>query len=321
MKKIIIVLCCLLLLTGCYNYHELENLGITSSILVDYTTQYEVTVEIEEDDKTNTYSGSGETLSEALENTLLGTEKFLYYTHLNAVFITRNVNVMDVALYFIRNPDINNTFYFVITESTNIYQEDVDLGMKVIDILERNGAKNFFNITKILFDDNIDLIIPILNEDGKITSAMVYKGLDEAGILEFNDVENLNLLLKKTDSFIKSDCKGGYFVINTNKVNTKYNVDKNIQINIEIEASINESTCNLDTTEMKVIKELEDKMNATIHDNIDALLEYLRTKDSDILGINRMILNKNHNLDKTWLDYGYDIKINTHINKKGLILK
>ena len=48
MKKTIISLICLLSLTGCYNYRELNDLAIVSGIsIAKVNNQYELTVEVE----------------------------------------------------------------------------------------------------------------------------------------------------------------------------------------------------------------------------------------------------------------------------------
>ena len=59
---------------------------------------------------------------------------FKYY-HLNAVLLTENVDIHEVLLYLIRNPQINNSFYVVLTESKEVYDneedDDIDFYLRV----------------------------------------------------------------------------------------------------------------------------------------------------------------------------------------------
>ena len=131
MKKLIIMFITMFLLTGCYNYHELETIGITSSILFDYVDdKYNVTVEIIDESKPATFKGDGKSISEALERAREDSGKLLTFYHLNAVILTRNVNIQDILFYLIRNPQVNDTFYIVLTDATDIYDEKEDIGKK-----------------------------------------------------------------------------------------------------------------------------------------------------------------------------------------------
>ena len=73
MKKIIILIISIFCLTGCANYHELNELGIVSSILIDYKDNlFYTTVEIIDEENFKTYTGTGSTLTNAFNNALIG---------------------------------------------------------------------------------------------------------------------------------------------------------------------------------------------------------------------------------------------------------
>ena len=78
MKKLLI-LPLIILLTGCWNYYELNNIAITTGIAIDKNNeQYEVTYLISNDKKdetsskeeagTTTYTGIGDTIQEAIND-------------------------------------------------------------------------------------------------------------------------------------------------------------------------------------------------------------------------------------------------------------
>lgn len=324
MKKIIILFITMTFLTGCYNYHELETLGITSSILFDYIDdKYNLTIEIIEESKPVTFKGEGKSISEALERALRSSGKMLSYYHLNTVILTRNVDIKDILFYLIRNPQVNNTFYIVLTDSTDIFSEEEDTGKKISDILKRNKSYTFFELSKTLVDDKVDLVLPVIDENLSVQSMMPYSKFKLTKEMDLNKIEIYRILLKESGSFIEGVCPNGkdFFEINTNQVDTKIKVKDKIIFDIDLESSISEFNCNIDTTDIKNINKLQDIINKKILDETYDLIKELQNNNADILGINRYIYQHNHNLDKDWLNYNYEINVNTHINKKGLILK
>lgn len=324
MKKLIIIISCLFFITGCYNYHELDELAIASSLLIDYKdNKYYIKVEVIEGEEAAIYDSEGLTLSDALEKAVLGTEKQLYYTHLNAVLLTENVDIKDTFLFLLRNPDINNTFYVVITESDNIYQdvEDEDMGEKISNILKRHQSDNFFDMSKIIFEDNQDLTIAYYTKEGKIDNFVIYKDLEIKEKLSLDNMEIYKILNSRSGSYITADCKEKNFSININKIKTSFKIGKKIKIIVDNEASLYEYNCNDDSSKPKVIYDIETKMNKEIKKNIEKLLNIIKDKETDIFGINRMIYSHYHKIDKQWYDYEYEVEVTTHINKKGLLLK
>lgn len=320
MKKIILIVLSTFLLTGCYNYHELENLGIASSILIDYQNEYEVTIEIVEDELPKTFNGKGPTLTASLEDALLGIEKDLAYNHINVLFITENVDIKEVLLFFLRNPDINNTFYLVLTETTDIYGDE-DMGKKVFEILKRNKANSFFEIIRTIYDNKIDMTLAYLDKDLYLSKLMAFDELKPSYLFSLPEIELYRILTERPDTYVKSSCDGGFYTILLNEIKTDTKVNNKIEINVELEATITEFNCKLDMTDIKDIQTSENTMNKKLTKDISQFIDTLKVKNSDIFGFNQLIQKKNHNLKKDWLDYDYDVKVSTHINKKGLMLK
>lgn len=324
MKKIIILFITIFLLTGCYNYHELETLGITSSILFDYVDdKYSLTVEIIEESKPITFKGEGKTISEALERTLRSSGKLLSYYHLNTIILTKNVNIKDILFYLIRNPQVNNTFYIVLTNSTDIFDEKEDTGKKISDILKRNKSYTFFELSKTLVDDKIDLVLPVIGEDLSVESMMPFSKFKLTKEMDLDKIEIYRILLNESGSYIEGACPDNknFFEINTNQVDTDISIKDKIMIDIDLEASISEFNCNIDTTDVNNIKKLQEIINKEIMNDSYDLIKELQSNNADILGFNRYIFQHNHNLNKDWQNYDYEINVQTHINKKGLILK
>lgn len=324
MKKFIILFITMILLTGCYNYHELETLGITSSILFDYVDdKYNLTIEIIEESKPVTFKGEGKTISEALERALRSSGKLLSYYHLNTVILTKNVDIKDILFYLIRNPQVNNTFYIVLTNSTEIFDEKEDTGKKISDILKRNKSETFFELSKTLVDDKIDLVLPVIGEDLSVQSMMPFSKFKLTKEMDLDKIELYRILLNESGSYIEGACPDNknFFEINTNQVDTKIKVKDKIVIDIDLEASISEFNCNIDTTDVNNIQKLQDIINKKVLDDGYSLIKELQGNDADILGFNRYIYQHNHNLNRDWQNYDYEINVQTHINKKGLILK
>ena len=321
MKKLIILLISIFFLTGCANYHELNELGIVSSILIDYKDSlFYTTIEVVDEEEFKTYAGVGSSLTNALDNALSYSDKYLYYSHLNAIILTENVPIDTTLNYFLRSPETNNTFYLCITENTDIYNQEKNIGETLKNILKRVYKDNFFDTIKKLKDKNTDFVLPVLDKYMKISTLNVYKDNTLVDTLNNNELNTLKLLYGYNEVYIKNG-KDKYIELSINKIDKKINIKDKIEIKLDLEATVKQITTNEEANNINDVKKIQERYNLEIKNNIKSLINKLKNNKSDILSLNNMILNKYHNLDKHFYDYDFYIEVNTHINKKGLLIK
>ena len=127
MKKILIILI-ILLLSGCYNYKELNKLAIVSSISIDkkddkYLVGAQVmnikTKDESESSKVIVYEETGKTIEEALRKMSNKSNKMLYGGHLSKLVISEEVakdGIIDIIDLFQRLPEIKDEFTITISK-------------------------------------------------------------------------------------------------------------------------------------------------------------------------------------------------------------
>ena len=141
-----------LLLTGCYNYHELENLAIVTGLSIDKKdNQYVIGVLVanskkqeasskEGQSQTIVYEGHGNSVMEAFYNIDLESPKQLYIGHLAVVVIDENIAEKEIAKIsdiLIRSPESRKNFYIVIARDAKA----VDV-LKITSPLESYPSQN-----------------------------------------------------------------------------------------------------------------------------------------------------------------------------------
>ena len=127
MKKIILMLF-ILFLSGCYNYKELNKIGIVSSISIDKKdNMYKVgaqVLNVKNKDDTNSskvivYEQTGKTIEEALRKMTTKSNKKLYGGHLGKLVISENIakdSIIDVLDLFQRLPEIKDEFTITVSK-------------------------------------------------------------------------------------------------------------------------------------------------------------------------------------------------------------
>ena len=135
MKKFIVIILITFLLTGCYNYKELNKIGIVSSISIDKEkNEYLVGTQImnikseNSNDSSNVivYTEKGKSIEEALRKITKKSDKKLFGGHLSKLVISEEVaneSIIDVIDLFQRLPEIKTEF--TITISKGIKANDV----------------------------------------------------------------------------------------------------------------------------------------------------------------------------------------------------
>lgn len=157
-NKFIILLFCLLLLTGCGNYRELNQIAIITGIGIDKKDdKYQVNVLIANAGKTETsnkegesqptvYSGKGKTLAEAIKIVDTKTPKQLYFGHVNVVLISEEIakdGFLKVADYLLRKPESRKKFYLIMTKDCET--KDV---LEIVSPLESFPSQNIASLMK-----------------------------------------------------------------------------------------------------------------------------------------------------------------------------
>lgn len=131
MKKLLFIFPIILLLTGCWNYRELNSLAIVTALAIDKADdEYEVSVLIANGKNTQTspkegqsqtvvYSGKGKTISRALKRINLKIPKDAYLGHLGVVIISEKIakdGMLDILDFLIRDPESVKRFYLILSK-------------------------------------------------------------------------------------------------------------------------------------------------------------------------------------------------------------
>ena len=133
MKKIKYLLLLILpILSGCYNYRELNELGITTAVSIDYQDDNfhviaEVVNPIKQQDASSSnnspfvnYSSSASTLQNAFRNIVLESPRQLYAAQLEIIVLSEEVvsnHLEEVLEYFTRNPETRTEIKIIVAKT------------------------------------------------------------------------------------------------------------------------------------------------------------------------------------------------------------
>ena len=215
-RKTIIIILITTLITGCWNYIEINNLVLISGIGIDYqNNKYEVSFETLYQDKESSDSnfekgiiktGTGKTLGEAFDNITLSIEKEPYFAYLKVLVISTEIanNHLDKIFdFFLRNNDIRNIFSIVIanenkpveilSKSDNYFPVASE---KIKSLLENNVYSNYISKNKyfkkvasnyLSKDQNISLTsIKLENNNLKLDDLIIFDSQKPVGKLDTN---------------------------------------------------------------------------------------------------------------------------------------
>ena len=155
--KLLIPILFIFILTGCWNYRELNDLAIATGIAIDEDVDgIEVSVLIanakkaqvstkEGESQTSVYSEKGKTITEALRNINLKFSKEIYIGHLSVIVINEKIakeGLYPILDYFLREPESSKRFYSIIARDCKA--KDV---ISILSPLESFPSQNlYFNI-------------------------------------------------------------------------------------------------------------------------------------------------------------------------------
>ena len=127
-NKIFVLLVFCLILCGCGNYRELNDLSVITGVAIDkdesgYKLSYLIansqkaqTSSKEGEAQTTVYSGTGKNLTEAVKAIEVKSPKQLYYGHITTVIISEEIGkegFLKVSDIILRNPETRKQFYIL----------------------------------------------------------------------------------------------------------------------------------------------------------------------------------------------------------------
>lgn len=260
-KKILIVLGCLLM-TGCYDYKEINTLAILSATSIDYQDG-EFTVVAQEinpqaPDKTAViqapfflYTGSGNSLQEAYREITTQSSKFLYSHHLQLLLISENVakeKLSEILDFYLRNPAIRTEFNVLLYKGDNPLDiitpiNDVS-SASILETIETN-MKYLGTSKEITFNELVDnylkigeeIVLPVVKVNNSKEDGDTLDNVNSTQIKESYELDNLAVFKdNKLIGYLDKEETLGYNYLKNNIKNTvlSYECEKDKYITLEI---------------------------------------------------------------------------------------
>ena len=325
MKKIIILIM-ILLLSGCYDYVEIEDTLIVTGIIIDYIDDnYNLTTEVIDNNTTKIFKTKGKSIDECLYKISNSSNKDIFISHLKTIFLTKNTinNNQDYIDYFLRNTKSKMNYYIFYVEDK--YKDKIfDINKEgtstyLNDLIELNN-KIYSTSTPLSFLDlvykkynRIDIMYPnvIIKDNNLYLENLIAFKDDKELIINNNQTIFYNMLTNSLEKTILNiPCDDNYYSLTINNNKTKYYLDKDtLELKTTLKGKIINYNCKLKLDDKDTIKKLSDLTQEYLNNNIKELIDISTTTNIDFLAIQNYIYKHDY---KNYKKYNLNnIKIKT----------
>lgn len=237
MKKIKFLIVLFPLLSGCYNYRELNDLGITTAISIDYEENFKIKAQVinpvKQQDATSSgeptfvnFDSEGKSIQEALRRIILESPRQLYGSQLQLLILSEEVannHLEEVLDFCLRDPEFRSEFKVLIAKN----DESLN-GIAIQTLLENLSSSNIFesletqekkegvslsitlnDLTNMYLNPYLEMTIPSMIVEGDIK-----EGEDEDNIT--STVSKARVMIDTTGIF-KDKKLVGYLSISESK--------------------------------------------------------------------------------------------------------
>ena len=340
MKKILLILF-LLPLCGCYNYIELNELGVVSLLAIDYQeNEYKINLEIrenkkEENETSKIYKSTGSSLDEAIQNVGLSLNKTLYFVDIDILMLSTNAvnEKLDAILdYLTRENNVGINFYLLvddnIEQTISYFQKEKLIAGKYLKEIITGRFNNTIKSKYIEFlqthlNTYYDPIIAkgkLENDIYKINTASILKKNKIIEEIPFNYIQTYNLLNNIKSLYlyqISYNDNNLIYKIISSKSKLKFQNNKLI-----ITCNINGIFDEMDKANLKdkdEIKKLLSLLETTIKKEITTYIDTSIDLESDTLGIKKKYYNETRKELKNLKNIEYEINLKVSLDRKGLM--
>ena len=334
MKKIIFIVILSFILSGCYDYKELNDMSIVSSIGIDFKdNEYQVSLEITESSKdgssteiqTKVVNGSDYNISKAFNEAMNMTDKEVYLEHVELLIISKSLaeyGINDCLDYIIRDTTINNNYFVVVSDNPkeilSTSEENKSMSQVIIDTVSYTQSNTSIDDLDILVSKYItgkeDIALPYVSLNNK--------NIEYREIAYFNEDKMVGSIDYKMYSFLVLDTKDILFTSSGNtikvydkKISTEVK-DNKIIIDIKVNGQITQVNSNINLKDTDNYSKLESIMNKEIKKESIEFIDTIVDRESDLLGFKGAYYKKyKRNIN----NYNYEVNVNTIISKNGTI--
>lgn len=307
MKKLLIIIPLLLILTGCYNYRELNELAIATGFGIDKEgDNYVVTVMIsnskkQDSNSNNTqaamavYEGSGDTIYTAIKNASLSISKQIYLGHIDILVLSESVVKEDVSKaldLFFRYPQTRNDYNLVIAKDCKA-GDVLKISLPLDSFPSQNIANNleitsklqgyiyevdFNTFMKTLLDDGINPVLPSITIIGDVEEGNKEDNLEQNAPKTYLKLEMMGLF--KDRNFVawasKKESQG------INIINNKIKV-LGVEVNLDNQKIIAEITSSKTKVEIDSDNPQKVKINVAAEGGIQEFDSSLNLTDNNLI--------------------------------------
>ena len=206
MKKTLILLLPLLLLSGCYNYQEMNDLGIiTATEINKENDEFKITVQVVNPKKQSdasssnqpafiSYTSTGKTIHEAYRNLIQKISRKIYAMHMQVLIIKDNLakeNLSEMLDFYFRNVEVRKEFYVLIDTTENNNDKLLEILTPLTNLSSQNILNTLKSDNKYVSVSNLitfnDLMDTYLDEHKELVLPTIYiKGNEQIGDEETN---------------------------------------------------------------------------------------------------------------------------------------
>lgn len=334
MKKIIVIIGFILLISGCYDYRELNEMNIVTGIGINYKDDmYEVSLEVTKSIKdgssnkidTIIYTGNNKNLADAFLNAKNKSDKYVYMEHVNLLLLGKDIasrGIGDVLDYIIRDTTINSNYYMIVVDDPLKVLENKQESDSMSNVIT-NTINNYLDKTEFqdldilssyMNSKRTDIAIPSISiKDNKVifNEVAYFSGDKYIGNID----SKLYVLLRLNSNNVNFSKNGN--TINIYKNEIKYKIKNNkVTIIFNCDATIKEINKNIDLEKKNTYEYLNRTISKDIKNDIQKFLDTTLDKNSDLLGLQDKYYKK---YKKDMKNIKYKIEVNLNINKNGSI--
>ena len=333
MKKMIFIIPIIFLLTGCYNYREINELAIVSGVSIrKVDNEIELTTEVinpkKEQDASSgeepefiIYTSRAKSVQEAIRKLMKESPRKMYGAHIEILVIDEGIAreyLMDILDSFARNPEIRSEFKVLVGKSDDILKITTPLE-KISSENIRNSLENnnkylgFANVVTYhelisnVLNPNIELVLPVLSMKGNVnlgedkenisnTSVKATSIID--GMAIFRNNKLIGYLTEEeslTYNILRDSVKN--FFIRTSGHDNEYIVHEIIRLSSKMEFDKNKNEMKITLTGKSAISEVNEKIDLENLEEVSKLEKELNQELKKMVERSILSIQKKYNSD------------------------